>query len=196
MALEGILAAIDDETSKVVAAIDDEADRRCRSVTADAVSKAEAERRRLAHSKDELARLAAARIVNRSVLEADRVLRSEQEALFSEAVAQVVERCRAVREDPGYERLLGRLLDEAVGVLDGAATLEVDALDLEPARRICGLRNLSISIESRLQTSGGVRLVSDDGRAVLNTLESRIDKAIPALRQLAVEMCPELVDVG
>jgi vacuolar-type H+-ATPase subunit E/Vma4 len=47
-------------------------------------------------------------------------------------------------------------------------------------------------IEPSIVSAGGLILATDDGRAVNNTIESRLDRADLSLRRLAAEMVPTL----
>lgn len=193
MALDEILAAIERETERSVESVLQDARDRVAAADRSAGARADEERRRMSHSRDEAAELAAARTVNQARLAADRALRQAQEELFAGALREVRRRLVEVRSGPEYESLFDELLDEALQVLPDARTAVVDARDLDLAGRAVRRAGLDLEIDASLETWGGVELRSGDGRIVRNTLESRLDKADPALRRMAVSRCPELV---
>lgn len=193
MALDDILAAISEEAAMAAADIASDAAARAAIVVDGARSDAESERRRLASGRDDAARRIAAAIVNRAALEADRALRAAQDELFSEVLAAVAERLAGVRGSDAYPGLFERLLIEALDALPDATRIGVDPADLATASQTLERLGRRLSIESAAPCWGGMTVSTDDGRRVMNTLESRLDKALPTLRRLAGGMCPALL---
>lgn len=193
MALDDILAAISEEAEKSAADIGSDAAARAATVVDDARSDAESERRRLASGRDDAARRVAAAIVNRARLEADRALRAAQDELFSELLTAVAGRLASVRRSDSYPGLFERLLIEALDALPDATRVGVDPADLATANQTLERLGRRLSIESDAPCWGGMTVSTDDGRRVMNTLESRLDKALPTLRRLAGGMCPALL---
>lgn len=191
MPLPEILTAIEDEAAARAAAIAVDARRRSEAVLSAARERAESERRRLAAARDGAAGLASARIVNQARLEADRALHAAQEELYQQAVDQARHRLSSLRETPAYPEVFGVLLAEAQRALPDADTVRIDPRDDDVASSALDPGH-PIVVDRSLTTWGGVQLTTDDGRLVDNTLESRLYRADPALRRLAVSICPEL----
>jgi vacuolar-type H+-ATPase subunit E/Vma4 len=196
MPLPEILTAIDEEANRQVSSIEQDARRRGQAILDEARAKAKAERARLSTSREAAGRQTVARLVNHARLEADRALRLAQEELYQTALQRAGARLAKVRDTASYPAVFTDLLVEATDFLPDAITLAVDPRDEHLARTVTQDLGLSFEISPSLTTWGGVQLTTGDGRLVENTLESRLYKADPALRRLAVSMCPELVRDG
>ena len=196
MPLPEILTAIDEEANRQISSIEQDAHRRGQAILDEARAQAREERQRLSASRDAAGRQTAARLVNHARLEADRALRSAQEELYQTALEHAGARLAALRDTTSYPAVFTDLLVEANHFLPDAQTLAVDPRDEQLARMVTQDLGLSLEISPTLESWGGVQLTTGDGRLVENTLESRLYKADPALRRLAVSMCPELVRDG
>ena len=193
MSLDAILAAIEEEASGTVDALLSDARKRAAAATSTAATRADAERLRLSASRDAAAELAASRTINQARLTADRALRAAQEGLYQTALDRARVRLAKVRATPGYERIFRTLLTEAQAALTDADTVSIDPRDRALAAAALEETHTEAAIDASLETWGGVEVRTTDGRVVKNTLEARLYKADPALRQIAVSMCPELV---
>jgi vacuolar-type H+-ATPase subunit E/Vma4 len=196
MALREILAAIDEEARAEISSIERDTQERSQAILAEAEERAKAERERLTSSRDAAARRTASRLVNRARLEADRALRSAQEDLYQTVLERAGARLSELRTTEAYPKVFTELLLEAHHALPDARTLLIDPRDRAIAEDAATDLGLKLEIEPTLDTWGGVHLTTGDGRLVENTLESRLYKADPALRRLAVSICPELVKDG
>ena len=196
MPLPEILTAIDEEANRQISSIEQDAHRRGQAILDEARAQAREERQRLSASRDAAGRQTAARLVNHARLEADRALRSAQEELYQTALDHAGARLAALRDTTSYPAVFTDLLVEANDFLPDAQILAVDPRDEQLARTVTQDLGLSLEISPTLASWGGVQLTTGDGRLVENTLESRLYKADPALRRLAVSMCPELVRDG
>lgn len=196
MPLEAILTAIRDEADAEIRHLDDAADRQAESILAEARRRAAAEEARLAGSRDELIRLAEARIVNHARLESERRLRAAREELYEAALAEARRRLDAVRGRDDYADLLGRLLDEALAVMADARHVEVDPVDLPLVERLVAARGAGWRVVPSLSCRGGLDLSTGDGRKVRNTIDGRLERAAGELRRLAAGLVPELTGGG
>jgi vacuolar-type H+-ATPase subunit E/Vma4 len=129
-----------------------------------------------------------------------------REELVNTALEQARESLINIREHKAYSQVLQRLTQEALSELEkSAGDISQTWLVLDPRDR--GLLdsilprmylNLPINFELifELNSWGGVIARSEDGRmVVINTLESRYERAIPVLRrQLAAFFEKEVVD--
>lgn len=111
-----------------------------------------------------------------------------REALVDAAIQRTQEQVATLRSDPAYPAILCRLVNEALTDLqqslsdDSPIRLEADPRDrmrLGPVVQAFGL-----DVRYTLNSWGGVIASSDDGRiTVFNTLESRLERAMPYLRR-------------
>jgi V/A-type H+-transporting ATPase subunit E len=135
------------------------------------------------------------RLLQRARLEALRSIGSAREALVEAALDRVHGRLAALRSSPGYAAILARLAVEARDEL--AATLgegsvacfEVSRRDREILERSQKTLFPEIPVTVGLDGWGGVTAKSQDGRVVvINTLESRLERATPTLRHMLALM--------
>jgi vacuolar-type H+-ATPase subunit E/Vma4 len=192
VSLQGILDAIHTSGEKQAREID--ADAQAQAHQALVQAGAEAERLR---EKSRLAASAPAseerlRILHQAKLEALQIVNDACEELVDEVLRQTRARLAGIRSDLSYPALLRRLTEEAVTELTGSLEesavigLEADPRDrafVESMLPELGVKSL---ISCGLDCWGGVVCKSEDGRVVVvNTLEGRLDCAIPYLhRQL------------
>ncbi|MCC7448707.1 MAG: V-type ATP synthase subunit E [Anaerolineae bacterium] len=128
------------------------------------------------------------RVAQQAQHQALQIVVGAREALVDTAIQRTQERLATLRTDPAYPAILSHLVDEALTDLrqsltdDSRICLEADPRDralLEPL-----LREAHLEARYTLNTWGGVIVGSDDGRiTVFNTLESRLERAMPYLRR-------------
>lgn len=191
MALEDILETIRSESEQTVARILGEAETEAERLRQEAREEARREEQRRSGSLDDRARLERSRILSRAHLEASARRRAAREDIFQDAVGGVEQRLIALRSTPRYEAVLASLLDEALAVLPAATTARVDSADVGIIGRLLAARELLIDTEASDMPMGGV-MISADGRAVDNSLESRLGRADGYLRHVAGEVMPDL----
>jgi vacuolar-type H+-ATPase subunit E/Vma4 len=95
--------------------------------------------------------------------------------VFERAEAEL----RAVAEDPGRRRAaIRQLLREAAQGLTGRAVVEVPQGDAQVAKEVSRDLGLEIDVRENAAVTDGIRLISQDGRLVIeNTLSSRLARA-------------------
>jgi V/A-type H+-transporting ATPase subunit E len=157
-----------------------------------AAARREAERTREAACTKEVmpAYKERARIIHRARLEGLRICGDTREALVDAALERARERLMVLREGPVYPEVFKKLMQEALAGLKESAEdvtltrLEVDRRDrelLQSARRYTAP---DILVDFELKCWGGLIARSEDGRlVVINTLESRLERAEPYLRR-------------
>jgi V/A-type H+-transporting ATPase subunit E len=94
-----------------------------------------------------------------------------------------------LRSEKSYHAVLHQLLTEALAEIaassddGGHVCLEADPLDQDTLSAILAEMGLDLAVQYSLSTWGGVVARSDDGRiVVINTLETRLERALPYLR--------------
>ncbi len=105
------------------------------------------------------------------------VLQAKDEALHEVFSAAADELARLQQDRARYGPILRGLIREASGALSGRITVEANPKDLELVKQ--SVRDLTLDAEVKAveDVSGGVRLISDDSRFIVeNTLASRLER--------------------
>jgi vacuolar-type H+-ATPase subunit E/Vma4 len=128
-----------------------------------------------------------ARILHRARLEALRVVGDVREELVNAAINRARERLASIRADQSYGAVLRTLTKEALTELSsdgvGKAQLLVDSNDKVLMEVILHDLGLNLPVVYGLNCWGGLIANSQDGRVVVvNTFESRLERAAPFLR--------------
>lgn len=190
MSLEAILAAITSAGERQVEGIERRACDEAEVILADARKEAEKVRQDACTRAVAPAYREHARILHRARLLNLRTVGDAREAAI-DAGFEHARRCLAeVRAKANYPATLRRLTEEALDDLRGSledvsrAHLEVDARDEELMARILDDLGLELEVHGRLQCWGGLVAYSEDSCiVVINTLESRLERATPFLRR-------------
>lgn len=188
MALEDLLTALeadaDAETERLRAESDAEASR--------IVESAQLEARELERAAFRAIEADVARALERRRAEARLAAAARLREAYEECVATLQgalrDRLGALRETETYPAVFRALVEESLAALPSASTLRVDRRDAQLARRLLAELDVRLELEPELDTIGGVEVVADDGRTVLNTLEERLRNAEAPLRVLAGEL--------
>jgi vacuolar-type H+-ATPase subunit E/Vma4 len=185
LALEDIFAAIRAEADSEIESIRVDAEREVAALLERARRQARDEEERLSRSRDAAGQLQADRIVNRARLDRDRSLRVETDELYQRARHSATVTLNALRPTPQYEGVLRTLFEEACRAVGDGTTLRVHPDDETLARRILATSDQpALVVTPDLRSGGGVELVGPNGWTVLNTFESRLERAERHLRQL------------
>ncbi len=196
MSLEAILNAIEASGEQELVQLEQETEARIQQILAEAEQKAA--------MRQDLARQTAvspaagerARRLHQARLEALRIVAMSRDQLVASVVEQTRRRLTKLHDEPIYARVLRELIEEAIRVLGdeeinsktaGSSQqpwLEIDARDERLVREILPDLGLDLVIRTTLDCWGGVAVYSGDGRIVVtNTLETRLERATPYLRQ-------------
>ncbi len=195
MSLQAILDAIQAAGDVQVRAI--EADARDRAQ--DILCKARTESQRLREVARQNALAPAledgARIRQQAQFEARRTVSGEQEALIDSILERSRESLAGIRADPVYPSVLRRLIMEALTDLRQSLApgegicLEADPRDCAVLERLLSEIDPELPVSYPLNCCGGVVASSSDGRIIaINTLEARLERAIPSLRHYLHQM--------
>lgn len=127
-----------------------------------------------------------ARIIHHARLEALRMVGNVREELVDAALTQTRERLATIRANPSYVDVLRQLTREALTELTAPGREENAVLVADPRDRTLLediLADLDLHVSYDLTCWGGLIAKSKDGRVVaINTLEARLERAIPFLR--------------
>ncbi len=193
MAVGDILAAIRTEAEADIAQVRADADARVASILDRSREEAEAAERTAASARDAAAEREYSRVVNRARLVADQAVRRAAERVYQHLLERVVAGVVATRGSPRYRQLLVDFFEEVMALLPQARRIQVDEADAATMEEILRSAELDdFTVEPSIATAGGLVLATDDGRAINNTIESRIHRADLILRQLAGELVPPI----
>lgn len=190
MSLEAILASIE-------AAGQEEADALVQKAQAEAatiIEQAQRQAERVQKGAREQALTPAyrerARMLHRARLEALRSIGAARETAIDAVLAQARILLSQVRARQDYPDILRRLTEESLAELQrslediSAARLDIDARDEALMKDLIRGFGLQIPVSCSLECWGGLVASSRDGRiVVVNTLESRLERATPFLRR-------------
>lgn len=191
MALNDILEAIRADAADEATELRHNAEREIEAIRTQGADLAERLRLEAATARDEETADAARVIRNRARLEVSRRLRTSREAVYQSALTQVEARLASLREDDRYPRLFAGLVEEARQALPAGNVLRIDPRDMQLAERLLEADS-RLTLEASLSTWGGVELGTEDGRRILNTIEARLERAGPHLRQTFAELVPPI----
>ncbi len=137
-----------------------------------------------------------ARRTHKAKLEALQLIGHARDVVVAEALAQVESCLCQLRQSSMYPDILKSLTTEAVRVLgeeelngDTAVSTGRPELAIDPRDEPCCLEiladlRLDLNLVTTLDNWGGIILRSGDGRIIVtNTLEARLERATPYLRQ-------------
>ncbi|MGH2606879.1 MAG: V-type ATP synthase subunit E, partial [Anaerolineales bacterium] len=149
------------------------------------------------------------RTLSQAILEARRRTDEARQEWIVEVLHRATDRLRAIRADPRYPRFLQAWITEAIGVLtaDGGVTtllardeafeVEVDPRDLPAASKVLGAQPTRARLVAGHETDGGVILRTADGAVVVvNTIDSRLERAAPEVRRRLAHMLLENLPEG
>jgi V/A-type H+-transporting ATPase subunit E len=198
MSLEVILAAILAAGDAQVVEIEAHAQQEAEALLADASQEGEEVRQAACARVTRPAYRERARIIHRARLTRLRTIGDVREAAIDAALEQARYRLASVRFDPDYPDMLRCLVQEALAELRGSledvrrTRLEADPRDEEELVRILHALELDLAVTYRLECWGGIIARSEDGRiVVINTLESRLERATPFLRRYLAALFEE-----
>lgn len=195
MALGDILEAIRRETDEEIERVLTDGRERIGAILAEAAAAAAAREQEVASSRDEETADAARAIHNRAHLEVARRLRTAHEKLYQAALEQVRQQLSEVRASERYPKIFANLANESRAAIPDGRALVVDPRDHELALRYSRETDDTWEIEATLSSWGGMELHTGDGRKALNTLEARLERAGPSLRQTFAEQVPDITGV-
>jgi vacuolar-type H+-ATPase subunit E/Vma4 len=131
-----------------------------------------------------------ARIIHKARLEAIRIVGEAREALVDMTLERARGSLAGLRTDRQYPEVLCRLLEEALAELrsslehDAKIHLEADRRDRVLMESLLKHLNVDLKVSYTQECWGGLVALSEDGRVVVdNLLETRLERAIPFLRQ-------------
>jgi len=131
-----------------------------------------------------------ARIIHRARLESMRIVGGAREELIEKTLERTRGVLAGLRTDRAYPDVLCRLLEEAMAELQSSVgegvqvKIEADPKDFDLLERMLRHMVLELRVSYTLDGWGGLVARSEDGRVMVsNILETRLERALPFLRQ-------------
>jgi V/A-type H+-transporting ATPase subunit E len=196
MSLETILKAIEISGERELAQLGQETETRIQQILAEAEQKAAMRKDLARQTAVSPAASERARRLHQARLEALHVVAAARDQLVAAVLEKARCRLMELRREPLYAHVLQGLIEEAIRALgdeelnSGTAVitkqpwLEIDPRDETLVREILLDLDLDLSTKTTLSSWGGVSVYSGDGRIIVtNTLETRLERATPYLRQ-------------
>jgi V/A-type H+/Na+-transporting ATPase subunit E len=190
MSLEVILASIESSGEAEIERLRTAAESRVQQILEAAERKAVIVREQARRTALWPAAAERARRLHQAKLEALRTVGEIRNQLVETSLIETRRRLADLRADPDYPLILRRLIAEAIDALGdtelhgGRVVLEIDPHDESHVYPILNDLGINLQVVASLQGWGGVVVTSGDGRVVVNnTLESRLERATPLLRQ-------------
>jgi vacuolar-type H+-ATPase subunit E/Vma4 len=136
------------------------------------------------------------RILNRARFEALCLVGAAQEELVDDVLSAVTKRLATWREHANYPQVLKCLLAEAMECFrEKEAHIEADERDRHILEKLANELKLDHPVEYNLTCWGGLIVRSQDERVkVINTFESRLERARPQLRQHLRILIEDLIE--
>ena len=190
MDIQAIIDGIIDAGRQEIASIEKKADSQVRNIRENAKAEANQQKDRiLMDSRVRLNRTQAV-IDQRAAMQALRMHANARQKL----IMMVLERSKAELENargkPDYKLVLQKLVSDAIHAVmpslldDQKIILHLNQKDEKAIKSIEIPYKERVQIQYDLQCSGGCEVESDDGMVkVLNTFESRFDRALPKIQQ-------------
>lgn len=190
-----ILQAIEAAGEAELARLQRETEARVEAIRREARQEAEARRKAAKQETLQPAIARRTRRLHRARIEALKIKFAARQRVLEDVLAQTRRRLSDLRDKARYGDVLPRLLEEAVKSLgaeewdraregDGPVVLKIDPRDEGRVKECLEELENEPAIRPELETWGGVVLRSGDGRIVVdNTLESRLKRAVPRLRE-------------
>lgn len=209
MGLHAILEAIRSAGEVSVGEIESHAYAQAHQILANGQLEAERMKEQACAAALEPASHERARLIHRARLEAMQIIGGARKELVDAALEQVRGRLAGLRSHACYPQVMRQLLLEALKELDGseqgdsvsrpfgATCLEADPDDRALLEGLLQALELDLQVSYPLQCWGGLVAKSENGRiVVINTLEARLERAVPYLRPyLAAFFEEELSDI-
>lgn len=190
MSLKAILDQIQAAGEKQVEMIRKQAEREAKTILAEAQEQADRAYQAAYRQALEPVDGERARILNQAKFEEICLGGEAQEELCEEVLEQVRQELRNIRSSPHYPASLTKILFEILPGQDGlhslpdSLILQADPRDRALLEKILQERTCQIRVEYDLNCWGGLNARSPDGTIQLvNTLESRLERIMPYLKQ-------------
>ncbi|MBS3955918.1 MAG: V-type ATP synthase subunit E [Clostridiales bacterium] len=189
MALEDIFRALEEQASQECEDILEAARLQAEAIAADAEDRASRACAACVDEADSVLKRRLARETNAARLEAKKRVAAVKQRAIDEAFERAGVALAEARRSEGYPDVFRALIAEALEGVEGVPTVLIDPADEELARAVLETLGISTVVEATATTSGGVAVVTGNGRIVRrNTFEDRLEKARPDIESQVAEI--------
>lgn len=198
MSSQALLEAIETAGKEELARLERETQKRVEEILADAEETAITEKEAAYQEAFRPLKTERARRLHQARMDALKITAEARDTVVKRISAQIETRLEGLRQQPEYDDIFRRLLEESVQVLgedeftnnhqsfENLPQLEVDKRDQPLARKALNDHSDKLEIVPKLESWGGVVLRSGDGRIVVNnTLETRLEQLKPHLEKMS-----------
>lgn len=188
MSLEAILEAIETSGREKIEQIQEQAKKEVDEILEAAREEAQSIREQERQKALRSARRERAHLLHEARSHQLKIHQEGRDHIIEEILERTRERLQDFRTEQAYEDLLQRFVDESFEALsaslveDETPVLEIDPRDRDSLENKLAELPRNFNIEEGTKSWGGVALSSQDRRVrVINTLESRMERATPFL---------------
>ncbi|MBN2169563.1 MAG: V-type ATP synthase subunit E [Actinobacteria bacterium] len=184
MALEDILRALDKKAEAEVKVIQESALQRVDEIKSEVELSVSRARRLKLKKLEESVRSDCAALLYSASLKAKNNVIKAQENVVDTAFKIAEERLQEINKDASYPKVLEALLDGCLEYIEEDVVIEARPEDRELVEKMMASKGLAFKfLETPLEVSGGlVAKTTDDEIIVMNTFESRMDRAKESLK--------------
>jgi len=178
MAIEDILNALEEQAQAECDDVLAEAREHAKLIVEEGEREVQHIHDRYTRQTEHVANLAAAKKINAARLEGKMVASAAKGDALVSVFDQALGKLSELRSSGAYEELFLALAGEALEALDGPVTIHVAPADAALASRAAQAAGLTATIDSTLETAGGLVVEAYGGRVVRrDTLEDRLERA-------------------
>jgi len=189
MALEDIFRALEEQAEQECQQILEDASDQSDAILEEAQEQAEEIRSKLVTETEKATRLTASQSINSSRLENKKKVAAIKQDAVVGIFDKVLQKAKDLRGSNSYEATLKVLVEEAIEGLEGDVQVLVDPADADLASSILSKIGISAEVKPEISTSGGVVVVTGEGRIMRrNTIEDRLEKIEPHIQADVAEI--------
>jgi vacuolar-type H+-ATPase subunit E/Vma4 len=190
MELDAILSGIKSAGQQQVAQIEQDAKQQTSQILSKVKDEAEDQKDRILTDGSTRLHREQALITQQAVIQSLQIHADARQDLIERVVEQAQKRFSGLRKDKNYESILANLVEQTMQSITPSLMpnqkiiFHFDPRDKTKAQRIIKKYKEPISVEYDLDCSGGCNAETDDSKVyVLNTVESRFERAAPYIKQ-------------
>jgi vacuolar-type H+-ATPase subunit E/Vma4 len=177
MAIEDILKALDEQAQAESDAVLEEAREHAKLIIDEGHREAQQIHEGFGRQVERVAKAEASKEVNAARLEAKMIVSSVKGDGVASVFGAASSKLSSVR-DSSYGALFSALSAEALTGVEGPITIRVAPQDGQLAEKAAAVAGLQATVETTLQTAGGLVVEANGGRIVRrNTLEDRLERS-------------------
>ncbi len=184
MALKDMLEALKEEGARQCREIISQAEVQAAKIVEEAKEEAEEIRKEEVEKVKSVIQVDRNKLINEARLGVKREIIQAKEEFIQQTFLEAEKRVQKFKSSPDYQKSLGRMVEEVLEEIpDSKILVSVEKKDEKVARQILDQRDIKHEFVKSLNSSGGIKITSEDGRISLtNTFEIRLEKAKKLLK--------------